>query len=212
MNTTGLKLPPYGVTVIWEWEWIDHDVTEVSETMFMDDLEDNPDSDSTHCTPEDNPDSDSTHCTPEDNPDYADSDSTCCTQKDKLEKEHTVTFKCIGCTHDTVAQDTLRFASQLLDAGTLVPVDIYPEPNNPYDRRAIAFKCWVNDKWTRIGYIVHEILDDVHDARRCNQITNIRFAWVKYLVCWSRPGYYAGVKITKRGNWSARVCAYASTR
>ena len=155
MNTSVVNLPPYGLTVVWEWEWIDHNVADVSETtldMLMDD--------STHCTPKDHSDSDSTHCTPEDNPD---SDSTDCMAEDNPDldpmhytpkKEYTVTFKCIGCTDDVDAQDALKHASQLLDAGNLVPENIYPEPSNPYDRKAIAFKCWINNKWTRIGYVV----------------------------------------------------------
>jgi len=98
---------------------------------------------------------------------------------DYLHKEqHTVTFKCIGCTRDDDAQDALRYASQLFNVSTVIPVNIYPEPNNPYDRRAITFKYWINNKWTRIGYVVREILDDVHDAMSFNQITDISFAWI----------------------------------
>jgi len=181
-DTNLLNLPPYGVTVVWEWEWISGTALDVH-------MDNSTDSNSTHCTPEENADSDSTHCTPVEN---SESNSTHCTPEDDLDLEpmdylhkeqYTVTFKCIGCTRDDDAQDSLRYASQLFDSSTVVPVNIYPEPNNPYDRRAIAFKCWINNKWTRIGYVVYESLDDVHDAMSSNQITNVGFAWIKFLVC-----------------------------
>ena len=47
-----------------------------------------------------------------------------------------------------------------------MPVNIYPEPTNRFDTKAIAFKCWINDDWHRVGYIVREALDNVHDAIR----------------------------------------------
>ena len=85
----------------------------------------------------------------------------------------TVTFKCIGTTHDFHAQNTLRSVSQLLAKGDVVPVNIYPEPNNCYDSKAIAFKCWLEDDWHRIGYIVKEALDAVHEARDNDEIINV---------------------------------------
>ena len=119
-----------------------------------------------------------------------DSDATYCSTPDK---EHTITFKCIGCTHDLHAQEVLRYTSEQLHNGNVVPVKIFPEPSNQYDK-AIAFKCWMNDDWHRIGYIVREALDTVHDALNNNLITGVNFAWAKYMLSWTRsgPGYYAG--------------------
>ena len=76
----------------------------------------------------------------------------------------TGTFKCIGTQHDMHAQNILSKVSQMLRNGQEVPVNVYPEPDNPYDANAIAFKCWVDDKWHRIRYVVREALDCVHDA------------------------------------------------
>ena len=33
-----------------------------------------------------------------------------------------------------------------------VPVKIEPERTNPYDSKAICFKCFVGGLWCRIGY------------------------------------------------------------
>ena len=93
-------------------------------------------------------------------------------------------------------------------------MNIYPEPDNPYDAKAIAFKCWVNDEWHRIGYIVREALDSVHNEIASHSITKVKFTWAKYLITWMRsgPGYYAGINITRYGQWSPDFCGYASTR
>ena len=147
-----------------------------------------------------------------------DSDITNCSQDSNptnhSEMQHTITFKCIGTTHDFHAQSALRRVSQLIDKGDIVPVNIYPEPSNSYDSKAIAFKCWLDDDWHRIGYVVKEALDAVHETRDNNKIIDVSFNWAKYLVIWTRsgPGYYTGIKITKRGQWPTAVCVSASTR
>ena len=183
--------------VIWEWEWqeddsvtnVEDDVTHISETIFS------------HNT------SDITDLS--DNELKSESDAECCT-----EKLYTVTFKCIGCQHDLYAQEALKCVSELLDKGKVIPVNIFPEENNPYDSRAIAFKCWIADKWQRIGYVVKEAVCAVHDAREQKLIADVSFKWAKYLISWTRsgPAYYAGINITKYRDWPREVYACASTR
>ena len=51
-------------------------------------------------------------------------------------------FKCISTQHDLHVQTTLSRASQFIQDRKEVPVNVYPEPDNPYDAKAIAFKCW----------------------------------------------------------------------
>jgi len=87
-----------------------------------------------------------------------DSDSTHWSEQ----AEHTVTFKCIGSVHDAHAQDTLCAVSQLLAMGNVVPVNLFPEMNNPFDSRAVTFKCWYQEKMV---YVVKEVLNAAHDAR-----------------------------------------------
>lgn len=91
---------------------------------------------------------------------------------------------------------------------------IEPEPENQYDSKAIAFKCELDGNWHRIGYIVRECFDHVHNALAGHTIMSVRFPWVKYLVCWTRsgPGFYAGVIITIGGEWPKEVVHCASTR
>ena len=70
---------------------------------------------------------------------------------------HTITFKWIGATKTLGAQAALKKVSELLASGNHVPVELFPEPQNPYDSCAIAFKDFVNDDWHTIGYVVREI-------------------------------------------------------
>ena len=115
----------------------------------------------------------------------------------QLQQIHTVTFKCIGTTHNPTAQDTLRQVSRKLRDGE-VPVQIVPELDNQYNSKAIAFKCNISGNWYRIGYIVREALDDVHKALAQKRVVDVSFASAKCTVTWmhSGPGYYAGINIT----------------
>ena len=183
------------VHVAWEWKW--------------DNGEDSCDSDA-----EDNHDPDVTFSSDHINP-YLGSDSDGSDIFDSTQLTHTVTFKCIGTTHDPSAQDTLAKVSQILKEKNDVPVGIFPEPNNQYDSKAICFKCQIDSgEWKRIGYIVREALDHVHEAISGGKILNVKFSWVKYLAVWSKsgPGFYAGVNISKNGEWHPAVVKCSSTR
>jgi len=86
-----------------------------------------------------------------------------------------------------------------------VPVKLEKEPSNPVDSRAVAIMCCINDVWERIGYIVKEALDDVHMAIEQKKILKIQFDWIKFIVHYKKPGWYAGIMITRNGDWSPTV-------
>ena len=176
--------------VIWEWEEVDDRdidvVTHVSETSFNSHYSTDPDTGSY---------SDATQCSPV--------------------VQSTVTFKCIGCQHSASSQKALETVSELLDKGESVPVDIFAEKDNPHDSKAIAFKCWLNNEWIRIGYVVKEARDAVHKAKEDGLIGQISFKWAKFmsnLGKYSSPAFYAGINITKYGTWEAAVHRCASIR
>ena len=164
-----MKLTPRGVCVLWEWEWIE-DVEEPS-------IESQEDSDH---------DSDSTD---------SEVPPSCVAT---IPVTHTVTFKYIGTVQSPAYQNTLKKVCELRTEGHEVSVNIFCEPENPVDSKAIAFRCQIGDEWHTIGYIVREALDSVHTAIRNQDIISVRFSWVNYLVSWSRsgPGYYARINIT----------------
>ena len=94
--------------------------------------------------------------------------------------------------------------------GETVAVKLQKEPDNPFDSRAIAFMCMLHDKWERIGYIVKEAIDPVHDAMRNNHITEVRFDWLKYIVYFQDRGWYAGIMIRKKYEWLKSVLRHCA--
>ena len=99
-------------------------------------------------------------------------------------------------------------------SGNYVTVDVFPERENPYDSRAIAFKPLINNSWHTFGCVVRKAVEYVHSAMSKKEIVCVKFSWAKYLISWSRtgPGYYAGVDITTRGRWPRAVVLCASTK
>ena len=98
--------------------------------------------------------------------------------------------------------------------GQHVSVDIFSEPENPFDSRAIAFKALIDHRWCTVGYVVREAVECVYRMIELNKIESVSFSWANYMVTWSRsgPGYYAGINITVKGKWPVEVVRCASTR
>ena len=73
---------------------------------------------------------------------------------------------------------------------------------------------YVNGKFQRIGYVVREVLMDVHSAIQRDEIISVKLGWVKLVVSWTvgGPNMYAVIDITKRGEWPKNVVRYASTK
>lgn len=61
-------------------------------------------------------------------------------------------------------------ANARIRAGERVSVLSKKKPNNPKDAEAIAFERKAADECVRVGYIVCEALDSVHEARDRNKI------------------------------------------
>jgi hypothetical protein len=186
MNLNGLILYDDFVFVMWKWEWGEKVYT--ADPALGHEIDTYGDDDETS------------------------SNSKSTTSDSEVDEKltHGVVFKCIGCNKDTRAQEVLRAVSQKLETGVGVKVKLQPEP---WDAQAIAFLCELDGKWQRVGYVVRECVYAVHDALSTGQIVSVEFNWVKYIVHWSNsgPGWYAGVKVTKRGYWPSSVVKSAST-
>ena len=142
-------------------------------------------------------------------------DKTLSTDSD-LEEEvpvtDTVAFKCIGVTRDNSYQDALKSVNTLLKGGKGASVRVEAEPTNPFDARAVCFKCLFGSEWKVCGYVVKELCDDMNEAMENNNIVSVEFCWVKYKILrTSGPGYYAAINVTRKGKWSPRVYRFAST-
>ena len=168
--------------VVWKWTWIEEAVDS-----------DNMSSDSGHSTKKSKTSGDeTTDVTP--HPDII----------------HSVVFKCIGSLKEPRYQEILKAVSQKIRNGETVLVTVEEEPDNSFDSRAIAFMCNLDDKWERIGYIVREAVEAVHDAIRHKQILEVSFEWVKYIAFFRDCGWYAGIIISKKCEWPQcvlRSCA-----
>lgn len=127
---------------------------------------------------------------------------------------HSIIFKCIGATRNPNYQTALRMARDIISKGLTVPVKPVREPNNVRDARAIAFVCHINGKDYTIGYVINELLEEVHKAIDDETILTSDFSWVRYITDWSRsgPGFFAGIKITKKGKWSHQAVRLATTK
>ena len=125
---------------------------------------------------------------------------------------HRVVFKCIGTTKELCYQERLAKASQLMNKGEAVLVKIKPEPDNAVDSKAIIFQCKLDGAWVTIGYVVQEALDEIHEALAAKKIINVSFEFIKYLIRWKTPGWYAGVNITRTGDWSRNIMTVQSAR
>ena len=44
-----------------------------------------------------------------------------------------------------------------------IPIKLQMEPDNQYNSKAIALVCKVYNNWERIGYVVQEVFDKVHE-------------------------------------------------
>ena len=157
VNTDGMKFVPEGVIVVWDWVWLEASDNDASEYESQSQDYSNP------------------HLESDDMESSVESDHEQETEISSSPQLHTVTFKCIGTTHDANAQQVLMQVSQQLERGEIVPVMVVPEPDNQYDSQAIAFKCKVEEEWHRIGYVVKEALAHVHSALTQDKITDVSF-------------------------------------
>lgn len=133
---------------------------------------------------------------------------------DTDDRLHTLAFKCIGVTRETGYQVSLKAARDLIESGQDVPVKLEAEPSNKWDPNALSFKCLLNDEHVRIGYVVKELLDEVHQSIKQKKVVEVKFSWIKYCSSFAQsgPGFYARISITKNGCWSSNAINHRSSR
>ena len=146
-----------------------------------------------------------------DHSETTDSDASRCDTRSPI-IQHTITFKCIGTTKSGEYQNILNKAKKELSLNLPVPLRLMPEPYNPMDNKAIAFECCMQGKWMRVGYVIRELTEEVYEAYKQNEIVNVEFEWIRYMLKGfaSGPGFYAGIQVTRNGKWSLLAMAKAS--
>ena len=199
VNVEGLSLLPIGVLIAWDWEWNPTDIDSSEEEEEEETTAEGHFNPHMESEPSDSEEGDHLRLGP--------------IPSVLPTTTHIVTFKCIGTLYEQSRQEALKRAADLIDLGESVQVKLVPEPDNPYDSKAISFQCKVDSKWCLIGYAVREVMDSLHRPIREKKICLVRFAWVKYRVVWLRsgPGFYAGVDIALNGQWPTVVMRHGST-
>ena len=146
MDIDGFTLDGNNAFVIWQWEWVDTNDIESDEESTT-----------------------SITVIPEIPPPSSESEEDGCDAAFSIGFSpivtYTVTFKCIGCTKDTSYQETLAHISQLRNSSE-VSCKLVPEPDNPANSCAIAFKCNIDGIWCTIGYVVKEALKYMRQSQR----------------------------------------------
>ena len=66
--------------------------------------------------------------------------------------------------------------------------------------------------WQVIGYIVREAVNEVHEALTANKVIKVALDWVKFQLQWRSVGWYAGVNISRSGQWSHTIIHCQSSR
>ena len=76
----------------------------------------------------------------------------------------------------------------------------------------IAFRVYLDETWSTIGYVVREALNEVHEAISEKKLTAVTIDWIKYIIYWRSPDWYAGIKLTRIGEWSRMVVLSQSAK
>ena len=120
----------------------------------------------------------------------------------------------MGCCKETCYQTALKRVRDLTAEGGSVPVTIVHEKMNIHDAKALAFVCQLDNKPYTVGYVVSELLDEMHTAIEAGKIVSVKFSWVKYITDWTRcgPKFFAGIAIERIGPWSPQAIRSASTK
>ena len=57
-----------------------------------------------------------------------------------------------------------------------------------------------------------EVLDELYEAMSRGKIISVSFDYIRYFVHFSKPGWYAGIRIPRSGEWSSTVlCSCAAS-
>lgn len=93
---------------------------------------------------------------------------------------HTLPFKVIGVAHSTKTQDRLDEALTKMKGGETVSAMLKPEPENEFDREAIAVHLDYGNGPCFIGYIPRELTKYLHPLLETRQITQVKVEDIRF--------------------------------
>ena len=81
-----------------------------------------------------------------------------------------------------------------------------------WSHRSLALSTEAKGQWHTFGYVVTELLEEVHGAIVQHEVIKTTFKTIKCMFTCTRcdHGFYAAVNITRKGLWSSQVIKHAN--
>ena len=118
---------------------------------------------------------------------------------------HCLPFKVMGTCYTAERQKALEESYEYLyEHNRPLFVKLKAEPDNPYDRNAIAVYIMASSEYKRVGYLAHELTQFLHpllnDPSLEVSVNKIRFCTTFLMI-----GFYLTINITRKGLWEKAV-------
>lgn len=136
-----------------------------------------------------------------------DSDSSDSSSEETSDQEivHSLPFKVLGSAYCKEKQKALSDAQECLyEYNRPVFVELRAEPDNVYDRNAIAVYIMSDDTFKKVGYIASELTRFVHPHLRDTSFS-ASVLQIKYRTTFQLMGHYMSISLTKKGLWHNQV-------
>lgn len=119
---------------------------------------------------------------------------------------HTLPFKVVGVAHSTRTQDHLEGTlNRMKEHGETVSAMLLPEPENEFDKDAIAVHIDYGQGPSFIGYIPRELTKYIHPLLEPGQIREVKVADIRFRTQFKKFGLYIKLLITRVGRWEPFV-------
>lgn len=118
---------------------------------------------------------------------------------------HCLPFKVLGQCYTAERQKALQESYEYLyENNRPVFVKLKAEPDNPYDRNAIAVYIMASSEYKKVGYLAQELTQFVHpllnDPSLGVSVKKIRLCTTFLMI-----GFYLTIEITRKGFWEKAV-------
>ncbi len=130
---------------------------------------------------------------------------TLMTDDENAEKTHCLPFKVMGTCYSSDRQNSLEEAYQYLEEyNRPVFVKLAPEPENAYDKHAIAVYIMSSSNYEKVGYIATELTRYIHPIIKDPDF-DVTINKIRFCTTFQKIGFYLTLDITKKGQWDKRV-------
>ena len=121
---------------------------------------------------------------------------------------HSLPFKVLGTCHSTERQKALEDAYIYLEEHNRpVFAKLVAEPENVYDKNAIAVYVKSSSNYEKVGYIAKELTQYVHPVLS-DKSHDVLVEKIRFCTTFRMIGFYLTITITKKGLWDNKVvCA-----